>query len=175
MGRIKSYVSKRRWAKKQKTRGVSRVRHHCIGPFLLKLGIGILAVTVILPPIGDRINGFVKEVDGCRILRVVDGDTIKIQCSNGTFSARILAYDTPELNARCPSELLNAIAATQYLRWQLWTAKKISVKIDGIDRYRRKLVILLVDGEGIAKRMVEANLGRWYDGSKRASWCTAPT
>ena len=120
------------------------------------------------------INGYVKETDGCRVWQVTDGDTVKIHCKTGSYRARILAYDTPELKAHCPSEFYKAIMATYYLRWQLWKARKITVKIDGVDRYHRKLVILLVDGEGMARRMVEAGLARWYDGGRRAGWCETP-
>jgi len=133
---------------------------------------GFIAL-IVLPPALDAANGFLTETDGCRVWQVIDGDTVRIWCHDGSHTARILAYDTPELSARCTSELLQALAATWYLRWQLWRAGRITVKIDGVDRYGRKLVLLLVDGEGIARRMVKAGLARWYDGGRRPGWCAS--
>ena len=135
------------------------------------IGGFVLALLLFGMPAGDIVNGLVKPHEGCRVWQVTDGDTVKIWCNDGPHPARILAYDTPELKARCGSELVKAVKATLYLRWLLWRAKKITVKIDGVDRYQRKLVILLVDGEGVARRMVKAGLARWYDGGPRAGWC----
>lgn len=171
---LRKYRRKRRWAKYQKAYGKVSRRIRNWRTNMFRLVVAVFFGAVLLPPIGDWINGYVKETDGCRVWRVVDGDTVKIQCKTGSYSARILAYDTPELKARCPSELYKAIKATYYLRWQLWKARKITAKIDGIDRYHRKLVVLLVDGEGVARRMVEAGLARWYDGGRRAGWCEDP-
>ncbi len=144
--------------------------------FGLRLGRVLLAAflaLVLLPPVGDAANGMLKPAEGCRVVAVIDGDTVRIWCHDGLHRARILAYDTPELSARCTSELVKAVAATWYLRWQLWRAGKITVRIDGNDRYGRKLILLLVDGEGVARRMVNAGLARWYDGGRRAGWCDA--
>ncbi|WP_428548922.1 thermonuclease family protein [Profundibacter sp.] len=138
------------------------------------IGGVVLVLLLFGMPVGDIVNGFVKPHEGCRVWQVTDGDTVKIWCNDGSYPARILAYDTPELKARCSSELLMAVRATLYLRWLLWRAKKITVKIDGVDRYQRKLVILLLDGEGVARRMVEAGLACWYDGGRRAGWCETP-
>ncbi len=135
--------------------------------------LAALLVLVVLPPVGDAANGMFKPAEGCRVIAVIDGDTVRIRCHDGRHRARILAYDTPELSARCTAELVKAVAATWYLRWQLWRAGKITVRIDGTDRYGRKLILLLVDGEGVARRMVNAGLARWYDGGRRRSWCDA--
>jgi len=174
MDYFRSYRQKRRWAKYQKARGKVFRRNRNWRTKLFRLVVTVIVGVVLLPPVGDLINGYVKETDGCRVWQVTDGDTVKIHCKTGSYRARILAYDTPELKAHCPSEFYKAIMATYYLRWQLWKARKITVKIDGVDRYHRKLVILLVDGEGMARRMVEAGLARWYDGGRRAGWCETP-
>ncbi len=126
---------------------------------------------ILLPPVVDAANGALKPGEGCRVVAIIDGDTLRIWCHDGLYRARVLAYDTPELSARCTSELVKAIAATWYLRWQLWRAGRITVKIDGVDRYGRKLVLLLTDGENVARRMVGAGLARWYDGGRRPGWC----
>uniref|UniRef100_UPI003B52413E thermonuclease family protein n=1 Tax=Roseovarius indicus TaxID=540747 RepID=UPI003B52413E len=105
---------------------------------------------------------------------VVDGDTVKMTCpAEGYVSGRILGFDTPEMKSRCPTELVMAVSATFYLRWQLWTAGKVVATPRGKDRYGRVLTLMAVDDELVGTRMVGAGLARWYDGGKRRSWCGA--
>lgn len=134
-----------------------------------------LIVVAALVPVLDVVRGFAVPTEGCRVFSVVDGDTVKIYCKNKKrYSARILAYDAPELfSPQCVSEHWLAIRATAYLHWQLWTASQISVIQQDTDRYGRRLIVLQMDGEGVAGRMVQAGLGRWYDGGRRAGWCDA--
>jgi endonuclease YncB( thermonuclease family) len=140
---------------------------------LRKLPLVFALVAVLGPVPLDGLKGFLTPTDGCKVWQVTDGDTVKIWCTtDGSSSARILAYDSPELfSPGCIGEWFRAVAATYYLHWQLWTARKVTAKITGTDRYGRKLIILLFDGEGVARRMVNAKLGRWYDGGRRMGWC----
>ncbi|MDX1781201.1 MAG: thermonuclease family protein [Thalassovita sp.] len=113
-----------------------------------------------------------KPKNGCRVVGVVDGDTVRLLCSGGgVISGRVVGYDTPEKKARCLSEFVDALSATQYLRWILWSGSQISVRTHGEDRYGRALTTLSVDGQNVAERMVGAGLARWYDGGQRQSWC----
>jgi endonuclease YncB( thermonuclease family) len=135
-------------------------------------GLGLVAALFVFAPVGDAINGVLTPHTGCRIVTVVDGDTVKMICPlSGWRTGRILAYDTPELNGRCLRETGMAMAATYYFRWILWSGSHIEARTEGTDRYGRALTLLLVDGEGVARRMVEAGLARWYDGGRRAGWC----
>jgi endonuclease YncB( thermonuclease family) len=137
-------------------------------------GIGALTLFGALfgAPLGDVVNGMVKPRDGCRVWQVVDGDTVRMHCpASGFQTGRIIAYDTPEVQGACISETARGLAATYYLRWLLWTGGHISARTEGADRYGRRLTILIIDGQGVARRMVEAGLARWYDGGRRASWC----
>lgn len=127
---------------------------------------------IFLLPLADAVNGMIKSSPGCRVIAIVDGDTVKLYCpASGFLRARILAYDTPEKAAKCSSEFIKAVAATQYLRWILWTGSTIDARTEGKDRYGRALTVLIVDGEGVARRMVKAGLARWYDGGQRPTWC----
>ncbi|MDP2737625.1 MAG: thermonuclease family protein [Pseudorhodobacter sp.] len=134
--------------------------------------LGVVAV-LVAPPLVDAANGFIKPHNGCRVLTVVDGDTVKMLCpGDGLRSARLLGFDTPEIySPKCPTELMRGIAATWYLRWQLWTAGRVSTVRKGEDRYGRALTTLLLDGENVASRMVQSNFARAYDGGQRDGWC----
>ena len=140
-------------------------------------GVAALALGIaVLPPVADVVNGLVKKADGCRVVGVIDGDTVRLYCPvSGLITGRILAYDTPEKDAACLGEFIKATQATWMLRRILWTGSEISARTEGRDRYGRALTVLLVDGQGVARQMVDAGLARWYDGGLRGGWCTGET
>ncbi len=134
--------------------------------------VGLLLVVLFLPVASDAANGFFKKHTDCRIVGIIDGDTVRAICpKSGYVSARIMGYDTPEFNARCAGEAIKAFAATQVLRWELYTAKHIQTWPRGTDRYGRQLVVVVVDGQGVASRMISSGLARTYDGEPRRGWC----
>lgn len=128
---------------------------------------------VLVGPVGlDAASLMWRKSEGCAILTVIDGDTVRLLCPNeGFVSGRILGYDAPEMKARCPRELIKAVSATYYLHWQLWRAGEVVATPRGRDRYDRVLALVAFDGEGVGRRMVDAGLGRWYQGGKRRGWC----
>ena len=135
----------------------------------------IVGASVIFGPVAlDAASLTWRQSEGCKVWMVVDGDTVKMTCpAEGYVSGRILGFDTPEMKSRCPTELVMAVSATFYLRWQLWTAGKVVATPRGKDRYGRVLTLMAVDDELVGTRMVGAGLARWYDGGKRRSWCGA--
>lgn len=142
-------------------------------PFWPKWVFFAVIAVIVLPGLADIANGFVKPGNGCRVVQVIDGDTVGLYCpERGTQRARLTGYDTPEIfSPKCPSEWLRGMAAFYYLRWQIWTAWKIAPVITGRDRYDRLLVKLWLDGENIAARMIAAEYARAYAGGQRAGWC----
>lgn len=113
-----------------------------------------------------------RESRGCRVLRVVDGDTVNMLCpKQGFVAGRLMGFDTPEFKARCPQELARAVAATYVLRWHIWTAREVTATPRGRDKYDRVLTLFAVDGEPIGRTLVEAGLARFYDGGQRKPWC----
>lgn len=137
----------------------------------------ILIVLFIVPSVADLINAGMKPVqaaDGaCRILRVVDGDTVTLMCGEeGMQSARLLGFDTPEkFTPQCPAEFLAAEEAGWALRTMIQQADQLTLEREGADRYGRALVRLRLDGQDVADRMTGAGHARRYDGGPRGSWC----
>ncbi|OWJ78802.1 MULTISPECIES: thermonuclease family protein [Haematobacter] len=109
----------------------------------------------------------------CRIWSVTDGDTLKLAClTRGLVNTRLRGFDTPELfSPGCPSEFARAVAATWLLRWKLWGAEHIEVRIGSRDLYGRSLATVLLDGRPLAAIMVGSGLARAYDGGRRQGWC----
>lgn len=120
-----------------------------------------LALQWVRAPAGD-----------CRILRVIDGDTVQLWCRDGAGSARLTGFDAPELfSPRCPSEYLAAQKAKWTLRGLVLGAKRLEFHRMGRDRYDRALVAVVIDGEPLARRMIAAGVARPYAGGHRGGWC----
>ncbi|HLQ18991.1 MAG TPA: thermonuclease family protein, partial [Tabrizicola sp.] len=125
---------------------------------------GVIAVAlgglVIVPTIADLVNAGMKTVasdqGNCRIVRVVDGDTVSLICpEDGMVSARLLGFDTPEKYApKCLDEFLAAEKASWALRTLIQKADRLVLTHDGSDRYGRALVKLELDGVDVARLMV---------------------
>lgn len=158
---------------------VTRVVRRLADPrFYLK---GVIAVAlgglVIVPTIADLVNAGMKTVASvqgdCRIIRVVDGDTVSMICpEDGMMSARILGIDTPEkYSPHCVEEFVAAEKASWALRTMIQKADRLSLTQDGTDQYGRALVRLELDGVDVARLMIRAGHARAYGGGLRGTWC----
>lgn len=158
---------------------VTRWVRRLIDPrFYLKLVMPVaLAGLVLVPTIADLVNAGMKTVASaegdCRIIRVVDGDTVSLICpEDGMVSARLLGFDTPEKYApQCLNEFVAAEKASWALRTMIQKADRMSLTHQGTDRYGRALVTLELDGVDVARAMIRAGHGRQYGGGLRGSWC----
>ncbi|OZA08689.1 MAG: hypothetical protein B7Y02_12425 [Rhodobacterales bacterium 17-64-5] len=158
---------------------VTRLLRRVLNPtFYLKAVIGLaLFGLFILPAIADLANAAMKPVqaaDGsCRILRVVDGDTVTLMCGEeGMESARLVGFDTPEkFSPRCLAEFVAAERAAWALRTFIQKADRLKLVRDGVDRYGRALVLLELDGQDVASLMIRAGHARAYGAGPRGGWC----
>lgn len=146
--------------------------------FYLKLVIGVaIAGLVVVPTIADLINAVMKPVASeqgdCRIIRVVDGDTLSMICpDDGMMNARLVGFDTPEKYApKCFAEFAAAERASWALRTLIQQAGRITLQREGTDQYGRALVRLELDGQDVGRAMVRAGHARDYGGGLRGSWC----
>jgi hypothetical protein len=86
-------------------------------------GTLVLLLVVLGPRLGDVVNAAVTGTDGCRILSLMDGDTVWMHCPGSGFQrTRLTGFDTPEMRAECGREFVMAYLAKQTLRWELWRA-----------------------------------------------------
>ena len=133
---------------------------------LVALPIGADAVTAVLGPRSDS---------GCRVVKVIDGDTISLWCSGrGLMKTRLKGFDAPEVfSPACFSEWTSGMAATWHLRRILFSADTITVGFGGTDRYGRALASIAADGRSVSGRMIAEGYARAYDGGKRGGWCEA--
>ena len=139
----------------------------------------VLAVIFgVVPIASDLALGAMRPLDSnfgvkCRIVNVVDGDTIDLFCGMVRYRARLTGYDAPELfSPQCNAERVAASAAKWYLRSLFWRGEKMRVTFGGLDLYQRHLARIDIDGFNLADRMIAVGYGRVYDGGRRTGWCS---
>lgn len=140
----------------------------------MKLAVAGLLALGGLPQVGDAISGWrTAPTAGCRVLSVIDGDTVHLWCpGTGAERARLTGFDAPELfSPQCAAEASQAVAATWALRRTLWSAREVTARRHGTDRYGRALVDLRADGVPVGRRLITEGLARPYHGGRRAGWC----
>jgi micrococcal nuclease len=106
-----------------------------------------------------------QHVEEGTVERVADGDTVTVITLNQTkLRIRMLGIDAPETpkGAKFPGQLFGT-EAEAYLK-QLVEAKRVTVEIYGVDRYKRLLATIFVDGKDINLAMIEAGLAEVYQG-----------
>lgn len=110
---------------------------------------------------------------GCRVVSIVDGDTLRLHCRHrGLVRARLVGFDTPEVfSPKCAYEAWRGQAATWELRKLLIGAKKATYVFHGLDRYGRSLVAVYLDGKSLALSMVRSGHAVEYMGGSRKNWC----
>ncbi|MFN6978163.1 MAG: thermonuclease family protein [Gemmobacter sp.] len=149
-------------------------RFHARNRIALALALAVLA----LPIAGGALTAGLSAKSGsgaCRILSVIDGDTVTLWCPDtGAARARLTGFDAPEVfSPGCRAEWQAGMAATLALRRMLWSASDIRVVRQGADRYGRILVAAFIDGEPLSRRMIAAGHARPYAGGRRTGWCPA--
>jgi endonuclease YncB( thermonuclease family) len=109
----------------------------------------------------------------CRLLRVIDGDTVDLDCpGDGFVRTRLLGFDTPEVaSPECASEATLGHAATRALHRRIAASAEMRVEFRGSDHYGRRLARLSLDGQDIAQPMIAEGLARSYHGGSRWPWC----
>ena len=136
---------------------------------------GLLAASCVpmAPPAPGPGAGPANTGAVCRVLRVVDGDTVDMTCAQtGPFRARLIGYDTPEtFEPSCPQEARLGAAATQSLRDLVDQATLVQADLGGLDRYDRRLVDLRLDGRPVRDTLIAQGLALAYDGGRRPDWC----
>ncbi|SHF41937.1 Endonuclease YncB, thermonuclease family [Seinonella peptonophila] len=105
-----------------------------------------------------------KDVKVKQIVKVIDGDTIRVMLEDHTqVRIRLLMIDTPEL--RPGGQQLYAMNAMNFVKTKLRQGKEITIRRDEQmwDHYHRLLVYLYIDGELIQESLLKAGLARTCD------------
>ncbi len=124
----------------------------------MRLLVAIFVVALLAPATAQE-----------RIIRVIDGDTVKLE--NGE-NARLKYIDAPELKGKCEAENLLATSAKKRLEKLLATAGEVDIQFHGRGYYRRPLITIAADGRDVGEILVDEGLARPYTtGGKLTGWC----
>ncbi len=107
------------------------------------------------------------------VVRVIDGDTYEVFVDGKQIRARLANADTPETGerARCAEELEAGNRATAWMKEQVSSRAVVVISLGRLDKYKRLLVRITVDGRDLGELLVEQGLGRFYNGERRMPWC----
>lgn len=125
-----------------------------------------------------------ETIDGDRI-RIIDGDTVALPCdpARGIYPGcseriRLVGIDAPETgtHARCEAEAVAGLEAKATLA-RLIRGHLVEITRTGVDRYRRTLARLTVDGRDVDAALLAAGAAIPYAPGRTAwadrcrHWC----
>ena len=86
---------------------------------------------------------------------------------------RLMGFDTPEtFQAKCEHEYRIGTIARHMLQQYIDAGKDVRIEDSGrIDKYKRRLGTLIIDGKDVAEIMTSESIARPYHGGKREGWC----
>ncbi len=89
------------------------------------------------------------------------------------ISVRLGGIDTPEIKGSCPNESELAKNAKLFVKEKLENAGKITIVIEGPDKYFRILGEIYTDGTPLAQMLIDEGYAVPYDGgTKKNIWCS---
>ncbi len=133
----------------------------------------MLAMAPLLAAGADRLPGPIEA----RVLRVVDGDTITVRAhiwlrQEVETTVRIAGLDTPEKNSRCDTEREMARKAQSFVEAALAEGVVVLRDIE-FEKYGGRVLarVSTPAGDDLGRMVIDARLGRAYDGRAKAGWC----
>lgn len=121
-----------------------------------------------------------NEINGYRILRVIDGDTVEVEALflpkelKQVLHLRVFGVDTPEKGklAKCDLERNRSLEAKDFVQQQISLSKSYKVIFYKWDKYGgRVLGDIILDGKKLSHILLENNYAVEYDGGKKKGWC----
>jgi len=109
-----------------------------------------------------------------KVMKVYDGDTIKVQGHDIEIKVRLMGIDAPETSKKKgeAGQPYGQVAKKHLTK--LVYGKMVDVKGYGIGRYNRILGVIYLDGKNINLEMVKAGLAEVYKGKMRKDFDIAP-
>ena len=112
---------------------------------------------------------------GCKVTRVVDGDTIDVDLDLGfdiIYKCRVRLYgiDTPESRTRNKDEKVRGKLAAKFLKDAISNGKNVILQTqlkDSKGKFGRVLASVIIDGININQQMVTNHLAVRYEGQSK--------
>ena len=139
----------------------------------------LLLILMILPTLALAKDVEMKKYN-YKVTRVLDGDTVAFEANflpeplKKELSIRVYGVDTPEkgFRAKCESENTKGLAATEFTKKSIASAKKIEVAIADWDKFGgRVLGDIILDGQSLRSLLIKNGYAREYYGEAKQTWC----
>lgn len=137
--------------------------------------LGLLGAGWLTPATAYAQDHIVVDVVLCAascvpaVLRVWDGDTVRIGFGRSSERVRLTNIDAPEIEGQCKAEIERARLAQARLA-ELLRGREVAIVREGVDRHGRTLATLQVAGVDVGAVLVAEGLARTWSG-RRQSWC----
>lgn len=148
-------------------------RHLARAGFLTWLGL--CGAGLVAPTPAHAQDHIVVDVILCAsicapaVLRVWDGDSVRIGFGAGSERLRLANIDAPEIDGQCNAEIERARLSKARLA-QLLRGREVVIAREGVDRHGRTLATLQVGGIDVGEVLVAEGLARVW-GARRQPWC----
>lgn len=128
--------------------------------------LAVLTALLVLPSL--------VLADEFMVIRVTDGDTIKVKGPSGEMIVRLVGIDAPEVShkKREPGQPFSQ-QATKHLAG-LVLNKPVRIEEYGKDRYGRTLAVVYLNAKNVNLEMVKAGLAEVYGGTHAPGFDPAP-
>ncbi len=155
--------------------GLLEVRKRRRGRLVAVFAGSLLAVTSAssFPGVDRTVPGPVPA----RVVMVIDGDTLAVRAriwigQDVETRVRVVGVDTPELRGACSRERELAVAARAFVIEAIGSAD-VTLAAIRYDKFGGRVLasVHTASGADLATLLIDAGLGRPYDGAARGSWC----
>lgn len=132
---------------------------------------GVKHFSNIAPPLDEKVQ-IQKEYSSFlssnknqkyKVLKVYDGDTIKVETLDLKFKIRLVGIDSPEHGFKKKKDQPFAKQAKTYL-YKLLNNKNINIKSHGIGGYNRILAEVFINNTNINLEMIKSGMAEVYKG-----------
>lgn len=115
-----------------------------------------------------KIKSIKNQALSFEVLKVYDGDTIKVKGMGLIFKIRMVGIDAPEIGYKGQKSQPFCQQAKNYLSQKV-TGKYITLKSYGLGGYSRQLAEVFIHGNNINLEMIRVGLAEVYRGRKPKS------
>ena len=137
------------------------------GSLLIGVLVWLVLVAAVRSPAADSTPIY-------NVIRVFDGDTIRVKGADGQTTIRLLGIDAPETSKG------NGAPGQPYSRKSqrhlagLVLNRPVTLKVYGRDRYGRSLAVVYCKGQDVNRAMLQAGLAEVYRGRTPEAFDKAP-
>lgn len=110
------------------------------------------------------------------VIRIHDGDTMTVEIPalpsiiGQHINIRLDGIDTPEMTDKRIEIKSKALAARQFVKDRVSSAKKVEITHLKRDKYFRIDAKILLDGKDLSQMLLQEGLAKPYDGGTKSPW-----